>query len=300
MPTRGSSPLTRGKPGRGLGRRGLARLIPAHAGKTTPRRSLEASRKAHPRSRGENDPSGSVSHSHPGSSPLTRGKRRLTGVHAWRRGLIPAHAGKTDERELEGLRSAAHPRSRGENCDAVGHVVADGGSSPLTRGKHSGRRELPDGPRLIPAHAGKTTLPMTSWSRSRAHPRSRGENRRQSSRRCWMRGSSPLTRGKRDLQVARVGNRRLIPAHAGKTATGATSSHITTAHPRSRGENHHVGQAPQSILGSSPLTRGKPSSRACATSAERLIPAHAGKTRRSLRWAARGRAHPRSRGENTS
>ena len=157
MPTRGSSPLTRGKPGRGLGRRGLARLIPAHAGKTTPRRSLEASRKAHPRSRGENDPSGSVSHSHPGSSPLTRGKRRLTGVHAWRRGLIPAHAGKTDERELEGLRSAAHPRSRGENCDAVGHVVADGGSSPLTRGKHSGRRELPDGPRLIPAHAGKTT-----------------------------------------------------------------------------------------------------------------------------------------------
>ena len=50
--------------------------------------------------------------------------------------------------------------------------------------------------------------------------------------------------------------------------------------------------------GSSPLTRGKPSSRACATSAERLIPAHAGKTRHVAVMVSSRAAHPRSRGEN--
>ena len=51
----GSSPLTRGKPGRvtrGMHARGL---IPAHAGKTGGRASPPAGRPAHPRSRGEND-----------------------------------------------------------------------------------------------------------------------------------------------------------------------------------------------------------------------------------------------------
>ena len=53
-----------------------------------------------------------------------------------------------------------------------------------------------------------------------------------------------------------------------------------------------------SVLGSSPLTRGKPQRRGRWQRRNRLIPAHAGKTRRDrlraiLRWA-----HPRSRGEN--
>ena len=49
--------------------------------------------------------------------------------------LIPAHAGKT--RRSRGVRSvdAAHPRSRGENVGEVGSGEAEGGSSPLTRGK---------------------------------------------------------------------------------------------------------------------------------------------------------------------
>ena len=55
--------------------------------------------------------------------------------------------------------TAAHPRSRGENDEAVPERPGGCGSSPLTRGK------LPDvnslGPHLglIPAHAGKTSRP---------------------------------------------------------------------------------------------------------------------------------------------
>ena len=90
-------------------------LIPAHAGKTdTSTRDLSP-RGAHPRSRGENRPSRTSRQTRPGSSPLTRGKRRRSPSYPKRRRLIPAHAGKTvDPRRPAGHRTA-HPRSRGEN-----------------------------------------------------------------------------------------------------------------------------------------------------------------------------------------
>ena len=50
----GSSPLTRGKHGGRWPRGGRGRLIPAHAGKTSTALSAASSRRAHPRSRGEN------------------------------------------------------------------------------------------------------------------------------------------------------------------------------------------------------------------------------------------------------
>ena len=53
-------------------------------------------------------------------------------------------------------------------------------------------------------------------------------------------------------------------------------------------------------LGSSPLTRGKQTSLRGDKTGLRLIPAHAGKTRRPRSSRAGGPAHPRSRGENTS
>ena len=73
---------------------------------------------------------------HAGSSPLTRGKLHQTGIVKRSTGLIPAHAGKTRARRLDGFTGGlipahagktwkdgeslflrwAHPRSRGENC----------------------------------------------------------------------------------------------------------------------------------------------------------------------------------------
>ena len=111
---------------------------------------------AHPRSRGENAIPLKASVSGPGSSPLTRGKRRLRQVPAGRARLIPAHAGKTTAATGPGGSCTAHPRSRGENRRAHSSAVSVSGSSPLTRGKRLNRGRSHTLLRLIPAHAGKT------------------------------------------------------------------------------------------------------------------------------------------------
>ena len=71
----GSSPLTRGKLDQERETMTRLRLIPAHAGKTEPQTSSTKPKAAHPRSRGENKPSGALANIAYGSSPLTRGKQ---------------------------------------------------------------------------------------------------------------------------------------------------------------------------------------------------------------------------------
>ena len=70
------------------------------------------------------------------------------------------------------------------------------GSSPLTRGKRSPIAWFGPRPRLIPAHAGKTTINADNAPAIEAHPRSRGENGMGASMMEALPGSSPLTRGK--------------------------------------------------------------------------------------------------------
>ena len=254
----GSSPLTRGKLGNGGVLLRQAGLIPAHAGKTVIGTFVAGFKTAHPRSRGENIITAVIGVLSQGSSPLTRGKH-----HADRRadragGLIPAHAGKT-----------------------LGPLVAGcehKGSSPLTRGKHP--RAGPGAARagLIPAHAGKTQPPTVRGRCRGAHPRSRGENRYAQVRATLTGGSSPLTRGKRPLVANRRTGEGLIPAHAGKTAVRRIEQNQEGAHPRSRGENAVMNHPAAAALGSSPLTRGKPTKPPEELDGRGLIPAHAGKT----------------------
>ena len=233
-----------------------------------------------------------------GSSPLTRGKRGRLGLLLYGGRLIPTHAGKTLPAWAPTLLARAHPRSRGENIAAAPCCGTTPGSSPLTRGKHGAEpgESLDQG--LIPARAGKTDEEPRRGGAQRAHPRSRGENVPVWFRAVSGRGSSPLARGKL-ASCSFVSTRpRLIPAHAGKTGSLTPHSASQRAHPRSRGENRGRGVWLLLITGSSPLTRGKPTSGSSAGERERLIPAHAGKT--VDRAHARGavRAHPRSRGEN--
>ena len=192
-----------------------------------------------------------------GSSPLTRGKP-VPALHAPPAGgLIPAHAGKTRFAPYGRVPPPAHPRSRGENSALVAYPASSAGSSPLTRGKPLACGTPMEWWRLIPAHAGKTTTPSCSASATSAHPRSRGENRCRDSLRLGLRGSSPLTRGKRVCPEARLVEARLIPAHAGKTPRVTWRRRRRWAHPRSRGENCRCVAVPRVSLGSSPLTRGK-------------------------------------------
>ena len=221
--TPGSSPLTRGKRTGPEACHHQARLIPAHAGKTTSHGAWGRRGWAHPRSRGEN--------------------RNTSEAEGVLERLIPAHAGKTDDCAGAGHLLGAHPRSRGENRNDSVRALGVAGSSPLTRGKRIGSDDLQAVLGLIPAHAGKTELTVLVYDDQRAHPRSRGENDAggphlgglarlipahagktitQASLKTDEAGSSPLTRGKRvapEQQVARDG---LIPAHAGKTEGGAS------------------------------------------------------------------------------
>ena len=151
-------------------------------------------------------------------------------------------------------------------------------SSPLTRGKRIRLASTRSHFRLIPAHAGKTLEKTLAREPSGAHPRSRGENISSRSAIWFLRGSSPLTRGKRAL------------------LSGFSRPRL--AHPRSRGENQVVPKMVPGFPGSSPLTRGKPTDILAGTLGNRLIPAHAGKTSRQKRSPHGDRAHPRSRGEN--
>ena len=154
------------------------------------------------------------------------------------------------------------------------------GSSPLTRGKlRHGHATAPIAG-LIPAHAGKTLGACDFAGYKRAHPRSRGENVVIRMGDEAVRGSSPLTRGKR--------------------VRGRRTRMDTVAHPRSRGENWAGTSVMGSTSGSSPLTRGKPLRTTRALAPCGLIPAHAGKTGQRRGPGGRAPAHPRSRGENST
>ena len=194
----------------------------------------------------------------------------------------------------------AHPRSRGENIIAMMVSRRPLGSSPLTRGKLNVLQAEGHALGLIPAHAGKTTAPPAWGGRGPAHPRSRGENERPWQLEELDNGSSPLTRGKLEPHQLEGPGGRLIPAHAGKTTRRGCRNSDPGAHPRSRGENRSGRSSRPSAPGSSPLTRGKRKPIRRAARGRGLIPAHAGKTPLTCPEDRRSRAHPRSRGENTS
>ena len=194
--------------------------------------------------------------------------------------------------------AAAHPRSRGENPVSAATNALAAGSSPLTRGKRRQHQGNQRPERLIPAHAGKTQSCESRAAGAPAHPRSRGENPMNELVAWLICGSSPLTRGKRwGIKWIAEGG-RLIPAHAGKTSRARPTTCGPWAHPRSRGENGHPERRVLWKHGSSPLTRGKPSSTETVTHALRLIPAHAGKTTQPSPASTRsGGSSPLTRGK---
>ena len=153
---KGSSPLTRGKLHTAPQTDDVPGLIPAHAGKTSRPRLRSRRRRAHPRSRGENQLGKRRVEGVKGSSPLTRGKPTRMASPVRMQGLIPAHAGKTRGVRRRSWVTRAHPRSRGENELKVIRAGSALGSSPLTRGKRVEIDNARFSVGLIPAHAGKT------------------------------------------------------------------------------------------------------------------------------------------------
>ena len=90
--------------------------------------------------------------------------------------ITPAHAGKTGFLVVAAHGSKDHPRACGENDEDIRAVVAEWGSPPRMRGKPRRHASLLMGPRITPAHAGKTTAKSIRIALSKDHPRACGEN----------------------------------------------------------------------------------------------------------------------------
>ena len=196
----GSSPRGRGKLRSWLLASVGGRLIPAWAGKTSPRLYQRRGTWAHPRVGGENACTSADRASSTGSSPRGRGKLGLEDGGGGLHRLIPAWAGKTPPTWETCQTTQAHPRVGGENGGNSGDHEEDRGSSPRGRGKPTTAPPAIQAVRLIPAWAGKTLRRRSFIRHLPAHPRVGGENMQAAMQLTRDNGSSPRGRGKRPSQ----------------------------------------------------------------------------------------------------
>ena len=213
----GSSPRVRGKPCSHWYRPRRARLIPARAGKTSPKTEPRSPSAAHPRACGENWKDLADAAQKQGSSPRVRGKLLRGPDDPAPLGLIPARAGKTSSSPPAQSGTWAHPRACGENLARAAGLGGGRGSSPRVRGKLAPHVGAEGDEGLIPARAGKTRDQSPRPGSEPAHPRACGENITAADVIRIDGGSSPRVRGKRRDPLRRQGRSRLIPARAGKT-----------------------------------------------------------------------------------
>ena len=154
----------------------------------------------------------------------------------------------------------------------------------------------PDG--IIPADAGSTCPLNRSCAWKRDHPRGCGEH--WTAWHCVVPsgGSSPRMRGALYRVLGLIGKVWIIPADAGSTIHEVILPYRFGDHPRGCGEHVLLRHSRNDRRGSSPRMRGAlvPDRRLVVQ--QRIIPADAGSTRRSLAQRSSGWDHPRGCGEH--
>ena len=235
-----------------------------------------------------------------GTSPRTRGKPRVPPGLIRSARNIPAHAGKTEGQLYHEVAATEHPRARGENNPFMPAPKKRLGTSPRTRGKRYPRKNPQTRRGNIPAHAGKTVAALVNAPCFAEHPRARGENAPARRLKVIDRGTSPRTRGKPIAEHYLQQKGRNIPAHAGKTCYGGTSTRRHEEHPRARGKTRSV-SGRKAASRQHPRARGEnPGCGRPRKTTRRNIPAHAGKTQLRRPLAPLSAEHPRARGENNT
>ena len=275
----GSSPLSRGIPQTPERTPQQGGIIPALAGNTTRNTAPVMRRTDHPRSRGEYQETTNETTVPNGSSPLSRGIRRLWRRHYAIGGIIPALAGNTKGCRWGSGAATDHPRSRGEYWNDDSLLRECQGSSPLSRGIPGCLFHDSGIVGIIPALAGNTPSSTPSTTGAEDHPRSRGEYVSWWHGSVRWSGSSPLSRGILYRLFREAGTPGIIPALAGNTFTITHKGHETSDHPRSRGEYTTVPHLLPVGAGSSPLSRGILTHRHRRGQQVGIIPALAGNTR---------------------
>ena len=152
----GSSPHTRGALRLRIPKPSKPGIIPAYAGSTSRRTAPRTRPRDHPRIRGEHSILYWAGWKFTGSSPHTRGARKVKIFNPACNGIIPAYAGSTWSRRSRPWPTRDHPRIRGEHFILGEPAKRRMGSSPHTRGAlrlHLANNALQG---IIPAYAGST------------------------------------------------------------------------------------------------------------------------------------------------
>ena len=142
--------------------------------------------------------------------------------------FIPAYTGNSALACSRRARRSVHPRLRGELILVLRPALIHIGSSPLTRGTLCMKVIHPDHSRFIPAYAGNSLPVKPTSTEGPVHPRLRGELHETRDAGYCTGGSSPLTRGTRDLRQAGLNPIRFIPAYAGNSLKDGINPSIHT------------------------------------------------------------------------
>ena len=130
----GSPPLARGTAIKQGGKAPKGGITPACAGNSGKCRRTVRQRGDHPRLRGEQSVSASITPFRMGSPPLARGTASDYDKDFIYRGITPACAGNRWVMALRLPEREDHPRLRGEQLPAFAAVKHGAGSPPLARG----------------------------------------------------------------------------------------------------------------------------------------------------------------------
>ena len=297
MQSSGSSPRMRGAAIRNSRELTWQRIIPAHAGSSSPRGRLWCRPPDHPRACGEQGDVAYGDRSMSGSSPRMRGAGVADSRAAFPDRIIPAHAGSSRHRRRRTRSTSDHPRACGEQDWPSYPTTAAWGSSPRMRGAACLQASVRGTRRIIPAHAGSSRAGQRKEVGGADHPRACGEQPPCLAREIAHVGSSPRMRGADDCSWVGNSKPRIIPAHAGSSTCARGRSSWREDHPRACGEQWQRWGASTSELGSSPRMRGAGVARRPEVDVARIIPAHAGSSRAWRPDVCPGPDHPRACGE---
>ena len=137
-------------------------------------------------------------------------QRRLKAVPLLREGVL--YIGVAQEKFSIFRVSKRHNPLTGDTFPWLSHADV----TP-TRGTHQRAPDRSASNRFIPAYTGNTRDQGAAYSRSRVHPRLRGEHGWAFETGDTAHGSSPPTRGTHPMTRQNVHHRRFIPAYAGNT-----------------------------------------------------------------------------------
>ncbi len=293
----GPSPRARGAvTGRSLAR-GAHGTIPACAGSSHRSKPGAWSTRDHPRVHGEQAPPPRHQQHRHGSSPRARGAVSEAYRTDFECRTIPACAGSSPAAHLQHRFPEDHPRVRGEQHSTPQVPGPSPGPSPRARG--AGDRPVRRSPvgGTIPACAGSSPSRSGRRTRSRDHPRVRGEQLSGAEDVDAGHGPSPRARGAVQRPVELATELRTIPACAGSSSLRGRCPSPVRDHPRVRGEQARSPTSRPRLRGPSPRARGADGRLPVPVHARRTIPACAGSRRRHRCRPPSPLDHPRVRGE---